>query len=226
MKARFLRFPSRSSARRRADLEDELHFYFDMRARELMEQGMSESDARREAVREFGDVEYTKRYCLAEDAMSTREDRRVDVLSELRQDVAHTWRLVKRAPGFAIVAVVTLALGIGANTAIFSLVNGLLLRDLPYGDADQVVRIWGSRTDRSRDRGQLSPADFLDLRARQRTFVHISVSARPRKYCASISRFHQGKTSAPARGSSITARTHESSRGPSGVATRPSCSNT
>ena len=103
--------------------------------------------------------------------MSTREDRRTDLLSELRQDVAHTWRLVRRAPGFAIVAVVTLALGIGANTAIFSLVNGLLLRDLPYADADHVMRIWGSRTDRSRDRGQLSPAEFLDIRARQRTFA-------------------------------------------------------
>src|SRR5215207_4433707 len=78
----------RTSSRRRADLEDELRFYFDMRARELVEQGMSEPDARREAVREFGDLEYTKRYCLAEDAMGTRDDRTTDVIAELRQDIA------------------------------------------------------------------------------------------------------------------------------------------
>ena len=171
MSARFLRLPWRSSARRRADLEDELRFYFDMRARELVEQGLSESDARREAVREFGDLEYTKRYCLAEDAMSTREDRTTDVIAELRQDIAHTWRTLRRAPGFAIVALVTLALGIGANTAIFSVVNGLLLRDLPYRDADGIVRIWGAHTDTKRERGQLSAADFVDLKARQRSFA-------------------------------------------------------
>ena len=70
---RYLRFPWRSKSRRRADLDDELRFYFDMRTRELVEHGMSDADARREAVREFGDVEYTKRYCLAEDAMRSRE---------------------------------------------------------------------------------------------------------------------------------------------------------
>jgi putative ABC transport system permease protein len=142
-----------------------------------MEQGVAEADARREAVREFGDVEYTKRYCLAEDAMSMREDRTTDLLSELRQDVAHTWRLVRRAPGFAAVAIVTLALGIGANTAIFSLVNGLLLRDLPYHDADNVVRIWGARSDGTRERGQLSPLDFLDIRSRQRSFATMGAFA-------------------------------------------------
>ena len=177
MKARFLRLPGRSSARRRADLDEELRFYFDMRTRELTEQGMSESQARTEAIREFGDVEYTKRYCLAEDAMSTREDRRTDWFGELRQDVAHTWRMVRRSPGFAIIAIVTLALGIGANTAIFSLVNGLLIRDLPYPDAGNVLRIWGAHTDRIRERGQISPSDFLDIRSRQRSFATIGAFA-------------------------------------------------
>ena len=101
---KFLRLPRRSSSRRRADLDDELRFYFDMRTRELAEQGMSEPQARREAVREFGDLEYTKRYCLAEDAMSTREDRTTDVIAELRQDIAQSWRTLRRAPGFAVVA--------------------------------------------------------------------------------------------------------------------------
>ena len=174
---RFLRLPRRSSSRRRADLEEELRFYFDMRTRELMEGGMSEGDARCEAVREFGDVEYTKQYCRAEDAMSTRDERRTDVLAELRQDVAHSWRTLRRAPGFTAVATVTLALGIGANTAIFSVVNGLLLRELPYRNADEVVRLWGSSETTGRDRSQISPADFLDFRARQRSFASLGAFA-------------------------------------------------
>jgi len=167
----YLRLPWRSSSRLRADLDDELRFYFDMRTRELVEQGMSEAAARREAVREFGDVEYTKRYCLAEDAMSSREERRTDLVAELRQDIAHSWRTFRRAPSFAAVALVTLALGIGANTAIFSVVNGLLLRDLPFGDADGLVRIWGSHKDSGVDRSQISAGDFIDLRTRQRSFT-------------------------------------------------------
>src|SRR5262245_11061141 len=168
---RYLRFPWRSSSRLRADLDEELRFYFDMRTRELVDQGMGEADARREAVREFGDVEYTKRYCLAEDAMSSREERRTDFVAELRQDIAHSWRTFRRAPGFVTVALVTLALGIGANTAIFSVVNGLLLRDLPFGEPDRLVRVWGTNQGSGAVRSQLSAGDFVDLRTRQRSFT-------------------------------------------------------
>jgi putative ABC transport system permease protein len=167
---RFLRLPRRSSSRLRADLDDELRFYFDMRTRELVEQGMREADARREAVREFGDLAYTKRYCLAEDAMSTRAEQRRDLVAELQQDVAHSWRLLRRAPGFAVVALVTIALGVGANTAIFSVVNGLLLRDLPYGEADQLARVWGDHLESGNSRSQLAAGDFIDLRSRQYSF--------------------------------------------------------
>ena len=174
---RYLRFPWRSSSRLRADLDEELRFYFDMRTRELVEEGMSDADARREAVREFGDVEYTKRYCLAEDAMSRREERRTDLVAELRQDMAHSWRTFRRSPGFAAIAVLTLALGIGANTAIFSAVNGLLLRDLPYGNPDRLVRVWGAHRDSGVDRSQLSAGDFIDLRTRQRSFSALGAFA-------------------------------------------------
>ncbi len=167
----YLRLPWRSASRLRADLDEELRFYFDMRTRELVEQGMTDADARREAVREFGDVEYTKRYCLAEDAMSRREDRRTDLVAELRQDMMHSWRTFRRSPGFAVIALLTLALGIGANTAIFSVVNGLLLRDLPFGDPDRVVRVWGAHKDSGVDRSQISAGDFVDLRTRQRSFT-------------------------------------------------------
>jgi predicted permease len=174
---RFLRLPQRSSKRIRADLEDELRFYFDMRTRELVDQGMTDADARREAIREFGDVEYTKRYCLAEDVMSTRDERRMDLIADLRQDIAHSWRTFRRSPGFVAVALVTLALGIGANTAIFSVVNGLLLRDLPFGDPDRLVRVWGAHKDSGADRSQLSAGDLIDLRTRQRSFTTLGAFA-------------------------------------------------
>ena len=174
---RFLHLPRRSSARLRADLDDELRFYFDMRTRELVDQGMRESDAKREAVREFGDLEYTKRYCLAEDAMGTRAEQRTDVVAELRQDLAHSWRLLRRAPGFAAVALVTIALGVGANTAIFSVVNGLLLRDLPYGDAGQLARVWGDHLDSGNRRSQIAAGDFIDLRTRSRSFSALGAFA-------------------------------------------------
>ena len=174
---RFLRLPRRSSARLRADLDDELRFYFDMRTRELAEQGMREADARHEAMREFGDLEYTKRYCLAEDAMSTRAEQRTDLVAELQQDVAHSWRLLRRAPGFAAVALITIALGVGANTAIFSVVNGLLLRDLPYGEADQLVRVWGDNGDANNARSQIAAGDFIDLSSRQRSFTALGAFA-------------------------------------------------
>ncbi|HSA54809.1 MAG TPA: ABC transporter permease [Gemmatimonadaceae bacterium] len=177
MRPRFLRLPRRSSRRIRADLEEELRFYFDMRTRELVDGGIPEAEARREAIREFGDLEFTTRYCLAEDAMSNRDTHRADRLAELRQDVVHTWRTLRRAPAFTAVALVTLALGIGATTAIFSAVNGLLLRDLPYRDADAVVRIWGARFDAPDRAGQISVADFLDLRARQRSFTTLGAFA-------------------------------------------------
>jgi predicted permease len=174
---RFLRLPRRSSARLRADLDDELRFYFDMRTRELVDQGMREADAHREAVREFGDLEYTKRYCLAEDAMSTRTEQRTNLVAELQQDVAHSWRWLRRAPGFAAVALTTIALGVGANTAIFSVVNGLLLRDLPYGEPDQLVRVWGDLLDSGNNRSQIAAGDFLDLRARQHSLSALGAFA-------------------------------------------------
>jgi len=173
----YLRLPWRSATRLRADLDEELRFYFDMRTRELVEQGMSDADASREAEREFGDVEYTKRYCLAEDAMSRREERRTDVIAELRQDIAHSWRTFRRSPGFAAVSLITLALGIGANTAIFSVVNGLLLRDLPFGDPDRLVRVWGAHKDSGADRSQLSAGDFIDLRTRQHSLSSLGAFA-------------------------------------------------
>lgn len=124
------------------EVDEELRFHMEMRVRELMATGMDEEEAREAAVRRLGDVERLK-------ARMRREARRRNVgmrrriwWDEFGQDVRFAWRQLRRAPSFTLVAVVTLALAIGANTAVFSVVNGVLLRPLPYRQADDLVQIF------------------------------------------------------------------------------------
>jgi len=94
----------------------------------------------------------------------------------LFQDVRYAIRSLSRAPGFTLVALVTLAIGIGANTAVFSLVHGVLLEKLPYADEDRLVTVWQADPAKSLSTQELSPANFLDLRERTRAFELIAAA--------------------------------------------------
>ncbi len=133
------RLPWLSAAEIDADLEAELALHLELRITELVAGGMSEPQAREEALRRFGNLEEARRYCRSLDADRARTARQRDFLQGWRQDLGFAFRQLFRNPAFTIVAVLTLGLGIGANTAIFSVVHKLLLAPLPFANAERIV---------------------------------------------------------------------------------------
>ena len=134
----------RSDARIHADVDDEIRFDLDMRVRELMQQhGLTEEDARRRALHEFGDVEATRRYCATLDERVERRNRWSQWFDDLRQDIAFAWRSMRTNRGFSAVVLAALAVGLGANVAIYSVVRRVLIDRLPYRAPEELVRVYG-----------------------------------------------------------------------------------
>jgi hypothetical protein len=169
------------------DLNEELQHHIELKTREYIEAGMSREEARYEALREFGGVEQKKEECRDADRLRWVED--------LFQDLRYGLRQLRRNPGFTAVAVITLALGIGANTAIFTLLDAVMLKSLPVTNPQQLVLLdWTSHGhshqimsnivgDVSRDKsGRWASTSFSypvyeQIRARNRVFSDVTALA-------------------------------------------------
>jgi putative ABC transport system permease protein len=154
------------------EIDEELALHLEMRTREFMARGMDRRAARELAIQRMGDVASVRQTCLDLDRKREREMRVTQWLEELRDDVRFTFRQLRGGPAFTIVATLTLALGIGANSAIFALVDATLLRPLPYGDPGRLVTIW--ETTGTNPRSYASPPNMLDWHARSRSFETIA----------------------------------------------------
>ena len=148
------------------DLSDELRFHLEKQIERKIAEGVTPEEARYAALRELGGIDQIKEEC--------RDMRRVSYIENFLQDVHYGVRQLRRSPGFTAVAVLTLALGIGANTLIFSVVNAAVLHPLPFRDAGRLVTLWAtSPTIGYSGPGTLADPDYIEWQEQNRVFSEI-----------------------------------------------------
>jgi len=146
------------------DMTEELQFHLERRTADLVASGLSHDEARRRARLEFGAVERYREEC--------REARGLSTLDQLQQDLRYAIRTLRRSQTFTLAALLTLALGMGANTAIFSVVNAVVLNSLPYADSERLV--WVAEESSWDNTDPVPGAHFLEWSARSRTLESIA----------------------------------------------------
>jgi putative ABC transport system permease protein len=144
------------------DLDEELRSHLEMRAADNLAAGMSPAEAHFEAQKRFGNTTLLKE--------DTRNTDIVAWLDEAARDFRHSLRILQRSPGFTAVAVLTLALGIGGNTALFSVIDSVLLHPLPYQNPDILVMVWETNSQHPNPHNTVSPPNFLDWQTRNTVF--------------------------------------------------------
>jgi putative ABC transport system permease protein len=147
-------------------LDEEVRFHVDMQTERNIRQGMAPDEARRQALVKFGGRERWK--------SETRDQYRARWFDGLRKDFVFAARSLRQHRAFAATAIATLALGIGASTAIFSVVNTVLLRPLPYTDAGRLVLVWGDMRARNVNDFPFSPPNFQDFKRQNTTFQDVA----------------------------------------------------
>jgi len=148
------------------ELDEEIQFHIDMQTEKNQRLGMSPEEARRAALVRFGGTDRIKE--------EARDEYRSRPLEDFVQDLRYGVRSALGAPLFTLLAVLTLALGIGANAAVFGVVKSVLLDALPYADADRLVRVYAQKLDGTLKRSGVSAGAVGDFTARQRSFTHLT----------------------------------------------------
>ena len=161
-----------------SELEKELRFHLECESAANMRRGLSSVDARRAALSRLGGVAQVQEEC--------RDMRRTNYLENFARDLQYAVRTLAKTPGFAAIIVLTLALSIGANSAIFSVIDGVLLRPLPYPHPDRLVRIFF--TSKTFPKFPLNPFDMRDIRARNRSFGAIAGIVRNDRQLSGVGR--------------------------------------
>ena len=158
------------------EVDEELAFHIEMRTRELVERGMDAKAAREIVLSRIGDLGRLKRTCEDLGRKREREMRLTQWLEELRGDVTYAFRQMKATPGFTLVAALTLALGIGANSAMFALADATFLRALPFsGPTDRLVMLWEWRANGFTS--MASPLEFREWSQHNRSFASMATVA-------------------------------------------------
>lgn len=188
---RLLRLPF-STERLARELDDEVAFHVELRVARLIADGMSHDDARNEAIRRFGDIDDLTTYCTSLETSHMRRMRSREWFESVTHDVNFAWRQVRKSPGFSGIAALTLALGIGATTAIFSVVSQVVLKPLPYPRADRIVQLWEVTS--GGPHVHMTDPNFLDLQRYNRSF-------------SSMAAYYQWRTSLVSNGESVRAAT-------------------
>src|SRR5215831_8416258 len=146
------------------ELDAEMSSHLELAIEENLRRGLSPEEARRQALVRFGGSQQAKE--------QHREARSLPFLETLLQDLRFAFRVLRKSPGFTAIAILTLALGIGASTSIFSVVDAVLLRPLPYPHAEQIVTVW--ELSANSHRMHLADPNFLDFREQSRTLVGLA----------------------------------------------------
>lgn len=157
-----------------AEVDDEIRFHVEERVRDYIARGMDPAAAKAAALERLGDLGAVRSECtqlLEEDRVA---EARRDWFDDLRQDLRFGVRSAMRARLFSLLAIGTLALGIGANAAVFGVVKSVLLNALPFGDADRLVRIYSRMEDGSMERSSISAGVTMDVRERQHSFSQLA----------------------------------------------------
>ncbi|OLE49009.1 MAG: hypothetical protein AUG46_01665 [Acidobacteria bacterium 13_1_20CM_3_58_11] len=150
-------------SRMESEMDAELRFHIEEFAEDLVRGGLSRQEAMRRARMEFGGIERAKEEC--------RNERRVSLVDSLMQDMRFSVRQIRRNSGFTLAVAITLALGMGANTAVFSVLHTVLLRPLPYRDPNRLVTVWQENVQRQQ-LDKATVADFNDWKTRNRWAIN------------------------------------------------------